>query len=79
MAAGPMNALRMYKDVPRLFDAWGHRQQLPECGFETPVVESIAVDCAQGLAASLTWTGRVGVSTIRQTISVQVGSPVVHL
>lgn len=77
MAAGPMNALRMYKDVPRLFDAWDIDSNYRECGFETPVVESMAVDCAQGLAASLTWTGRVGVSTIRQTISVQVGSPVV--
>lgn len=77
MAAGPMNALRMYKDVPRLFDAWDIDSNYRECGFETPVVESMAVDCAQGLTASLTWTGRVGASAIRQTISVQVGSPVV--
>lgn len=42
MAAGPMNALRMYKDVPRLFDAWDIDSNYRECGFETPVVESMA-------------------------------------
>ena len=78
MACGqPMNALRLYKDVPRLFDAWDIDSNYRDSGFETPRVEQIAVDCGQGLTASVTWRGTVGRSAIRQTISVQVGSPVV--
>ena len=78
MAAGaPMNALCMYKDVPRLFDAWdidsNYREQ--ECFFSE--AGSMEVTCARGLTASVTWEGTIGRSTLRQTISVSVGSPVV--
>lgn len=77
MAAQPMNQLRMYKDTPRLFDAWDIDSNYREQESFTPVVDSLTVACAEGLTASVTWHGTIGSSTLQQTISVQVGSPVV--
>ncbi|MDO5379077.1 MAG: glycoside hydrolase family 38 C-terminal domain-containing protein [Clostridia bacterium] len=73
----PMNALTLYKDVPRLFDAWdidsNYREQACSCAHASVM----KVDCAAGLTASLVWEGTIGRSSIRQTVSVTVGSPVV--
>ena len=77
MAAAPMNALRMYKDVPRVFDAWDIDSNYREQDSFTPEVDSLTVSCVGGLTASVTWRGTIGKSTMVQTISVEAGSPVV--
>ena len=69
LAAAPMNELHLYKDVPRLFDAWdidsNYAQQ------EIPLTEpaEISLACAQGLSAALRVRRQVGHSTVDQTIS----------
>lgn len=78
MTAGrPMNALTMYKDVPRIFDAWDIDSNYREQESFTPIVKALTVSCAEGLTASVSWEGTIGHSAIVQTISVTVGSPVV--
>lgn len=74
----PMNLLRMYKDIPRKFDAWdidsNYRQQ------ESFEAEASTFEIVQkkGLTASLRWTGSIGHSAITQTISLSASSPVVE-
>lgn len=74
----PMNLLRMYKDVPRKFDAWdidgNYREQ------ESFVCQGRSFEVLQdkGLCASVRWTGLIGCSPISQTITLRAGSPVVE-
>ena len=72
-----MNVLCMYKDVPRLFDAWDIDSNYREQEKFTPVVDSLTINCAEGLQASVTWQGTIGHSVIEQTITIELGSPVV--
>ncbi|MCI6041354.1 MAG: glycosyl hydrolase-related protein [Clostridiales bacterium] len=74
----PMNVLRMYKDVPRLFDAWDIDSNYREQAYEVSVSESFGVICAEGLSASVRWTGHIGNSTLSQTITLRAGSPVLE-
>ncbi len=73
----PMNALRLYKDIPRSYDAWDIDRNYLDQPPVAPIAEEIFISKAEGMTASVTWLGRIGHSSIRQTISVQVGSPVV--
>lgn len=73
----PMNVLTMYKDVPRIFDAWDIDSNYREQERFSSSASVMTVTRARGLAASVTWEGIIGRSSIRQTVSVAVGSPVV--
>lgn len=73
-AAGPMNVLQFYKDVPRLFDAWDIdsnyiQQELP--GAQEVQAEIL---CAEGVHAVLKVSGRIGESTYEQKIRLTAGS-----
>ena len=77
-AAGPMNApAGLYKDVPRLFDAWDIDSNYRECGFVTPAVRVHGrPDCRRraSRAVPCTWTRtHAAAPPSAQTISVQVG------
>lgn len=74
----PMNVLRMYRDVPRLFDAWDIDSNYREQESEVSVSESFEVVRAEGLSAGVRWTGRIGHSTLSQTITLRAGSPVLE-
>ncbi len=74
----PMNLLRMYKDVPRKYDAWDIDSNYREQESCTVEVQSMKLICAAGLCVSVRWQGRIGRSAIRQTISLRVGSPVLE-
>lgn len=66
-AAGPLNRLHLYKDIPRLYDAWdidsNYREQEVEalCDVRTEIAE-------QGLEAVLKVTGRISNSSYTQMI-----------
>lgn len=66
-AASPMNRFHLYKDVPRLFDAWdidsNYREQEVEAAFD---VETEIV--SEGLEAVLKVTGRISSSSFVQYI-----------
>lgn len=77
MTAGrPMNVLRMYKDVPRLFDAWDIDSNYREQASWTSAADSFEIVEAAGFAAAVRWTGRIGNSSVAQTITLRAGSPV---
>lgn len=72
MAAGPMNRLRLFKDIPRHFDAWdidaGYRDM------ELDGVRDIQMEIkAEGLEAVLKVCGKIGNSSFTQTISLAAG------
>lgn len=78
MTAGqPMNVLTMYKDVPRLFDAWDIDSNYREQETFSCEVFGLSLVREGGLSAEVAWEGRIGASTIRQTIRLDAGSPVV--
>ena len=68
-AAAPMNRFRMFKDVPRLFDAWDIDSNYVDQ--EIPALEeaSVRVEKKEGLEAVLVLTGKIGKSTLTQRIS----------
>lgn len=72
----PMNVLRMYRDVPRLYDAWDIDSNYREQESETAQTVTFGIASAAGMSASVVWTGTIGHSTIRQTITLRAGSPV---
>lgn len=74
----PMNVLRMYKDVPRIFDAWDIDSNYREQTQYTAQADTFAVSVGAGFSASVTWTGRIGRSAIAQVITLRAGSPVVE-
>lgn len=72
-AAAPMNHFRLFKDVPRMFDAWDIDENYREQ--ELPGAEHIAVKIVrQGLEGVLSVEGTIGHSTYRQEISLKAGS-----
>ncbi|MBQ7841655.1 MAG: alpha-mannosidase [Lachnospiraceae bacterium] len=66
-AAEPLNRLHLYKDIPRLYDAWdidsNYREQEVEAAYDVQV-EIIS----QGLEAVLKLTGKISNSTYTQLI-----------
>ncbi len=79
MTAGrPMNCLRLYKDIPRKFDAWDIDSNYREQDCTTVQVKEFTVLQAAGLSASVCWQGTIGRSAIRQTITLHADSPVVE-
>lgn len=73
-AAGPMNRLRMYKDVARLFDAWDIDSNYVDQEMEGARDVSMEVICPDGLRASLKVCGTIGNSAYEQMISLTAGS-----
>lgn len=66
-AAQPLNHLRMYKDVPRLFDAWDIDS--PYVCQEVEALRAARVEiCGEGLAGVLKVTGQIGESDFTQYI-----------
>ena len=68
MAAGPMNRLRLFKDIPRHFDAW----DIDACyrDMELDGVRDVRMERkAEGLEAVLEVCGKIGKSSFTQTIS----------
>ena len=72
MAAGPMNRLRLFKDIPRYFDAW----DIDACyrDMELDGVRDVRMERkAEGLEAVLKVCGKIGNSSFTQTISLAAG------
>lgn len=69
-AAEPMNTFHMYKDVPRLFDAWDIDSHYIEQEMEGAFDISVKVLC-EGIEAVLKVTGRINDSTYVQYIRLQ--------
>lgn len=70
MAAGPMNRLRMFKDIPRHFDAWDIDSNYREMEIEG--VRDVRMEIlAEGMEAVLKVEGRIGNSTYRQIICLE--------
>lgn len=79
MTAGrPMNRLRMYKDVPRKFDAWDIDSNYREQDCAAVQADGYTILQAEGLSASVRWQGTIGHSTLCQTITLRADSPVVE-
>ena len=74
----PMNVLRLYKDVPRKFDAWDIDGNYRDLGFTGIAAESFGIVQSGGLCAAVRWTGRIGGSSVCQTVTLRAGSPVVE-
>lgn len=66
-AAQPMNRFRFYKDVPRLFDAWDIDSNYIHQEVEALTDARVEI-LSQGLEGILKLTGRVGNSSVEQTI-----------
>lgn len=73
-AKTPMNRFRMFKDVPRKFDAWdidsNYVFQETEGAFDVQV----KIGASHGAMAVLEVQGRIGSSSYRQTISLEAGA-----
>ena len=77
MAAGrPMNVLRMYKDVPRIFDAWDIDSNYREQEACTARADTLELLKEEGFSVSVRWTGSIGRSAVTQVITLRTGSPV---
>ena len=71
-AAGPMNQLRLYKDVPRLYDAWDIDSNYPLQ--EVPALREVEIQILrQGLEAVLEIKGKISHSTLTQHLILAAG------
>lgn len=66
-AASPMNRFRMYKDVPRMFDAWDIDSNYVDQEVEAAADITTEI-LAEGLEAVLRVKGRIGSSFFTQDI-----------
>ena len=74
LAAEPMNAFRLYKDVPRAFDAWDIDSTYELCPVELPEKAAIEVVATGPLAAVLRITRKLNDSTVTQDVWLRRGS-----
>lgn len=72
----PMNVLRLYKDVPRKFDAWDIDGNYRDLGFTEAAADTFEILESGGFSAAVRWTGHIGSSSVSQTITLRAGSPV---
>jgi alpha-mannosidase len=77
-AAEPMNRLHLYKDVPRLFDAWDIDSNYIYQEIEGARNVKVSLVEAGGLRGSVLVEGEIGNSTYRQIITVDAGAKEVH-
>lgn len=73
-AAGPMNCLLMYKDVPRLFDAWDIDSNYVLQPVELPEPVTLTVTESCGLRAVIRLSRKIGASSFEQDIVLTAGS-----
>ncbi len=73
-AAAPMNAFRLYKDVPRWFDAWDVDSTYELAPVELPEKAAIEVVATGPLAAVLRITRKISLSTVTQDVWLRRGS-----
>lgn len=73
-AAAPMNQFLLYKDVPRLFDAWDIDSPYEEQLVEVNPKAEIRVVSESPLQVSVEVKKTIGVSALRQTISLSADS-----
>ena len=78
LAAAPMNALHLYKDVPRLFDAWDIDSNYIEQEIPLEVDAELSVECAEGLTAAVRIRRSIGSSTFEQVIRLNAHENTVH-
>lgn len=74
LAAGPMNRFLVFKDVPRLFDAWDIDSHYIDQPVDIGQTASLELVCAKGLTASLRLTRQMGDSRLSQIISLNAES-----
>ncbi len=74
LAAAPMNAFRLYKDVPRAFDAWDIDSTYELAPVELPGKAAIEVVASGPLAAVLRITRRLNASIVLQHVWLRRGS-----
>jgi len=74
LAAAPMNAFRLYKDVPRSFDAWDIDSSYELCPVPLPEKADIEVVATGPLAAVVRITRRLSNSTLTQEVWLRRGS-----
>ncbi|HUT36852.1 MAG TPA: glycoside hydrolase family 38 C-terminal domain-containing protein [Planctomycetota bacterium] len=74
LAAAPMNAFRLYKDVPRWFDAWDIDSTYELCPVELPEKAAIEVVATGPLAAVVRITRKINDSTVTQDVWLRRGS-----
>ena len=68
LATAPMNTLHLYKDVPRLFDAWDIDSNYVEQEIPLEDNAELSLECAEGLTAAVRMRRVVGNSTVEQVI-----------
>lgn len=73
-AAGPMNQLRLFRDIPRYFDAWDIDSIYKEEELSGAFDQHACIKEQGGLRASLLVEGRIGNSSYQQEISLESGS-----
>ncbi len=74
VAAAPMNAFRMYKDVPRSYDAWDLDSPYEQQPVDLPAPARIEVAASGPLVAGLRLRRRLGRSELTQEILLRRGS-----
>jgi len=74
LAAGPLGQLRLWKDLPRAFDAWDIDSNYK--AFPVPLDGKASIKLLDGgpLAGRLEVTRRVGGSQLRQVVSLEAGA-----
>jgi len=78
LAAGPLNSLRLYKDVPRWFDAWDIDTPYKQQPVELPEPATVEALGTGPLAAVLKVTRKIHDSTLEQEIRLRRGSRTVE-
>mgnify|MGYP000445216141 CR=1 FL=1 len=78
LAAAPMNAFRLYKDVPRWFDAWDIDSTYELCPVEVPGAAAIEVVATGPLAAVVRITRKLSASAVTQEVWLRRGSRTVE-
>ncbi len=68
-AAEPMNHLQMYKDVPRMFDAWDTDSNYIRQEMDGPGNVVVKVLCDKGMKGEIKVSGTIGNSSYEQIIS----------
>ena len=74
LAAAPLNALRMFKDVPRAFDAWDIDSTYELCPVALPEKAAIEVVATGPIAAVVRITRKLNNSSLTQEVWLRRGS-----
>lgn len=72
-AKGPMNHFRLFKDVPRKFDAWDIDSNYAEQEISGAFDVAMEIACEGGAKAALKVTGKIGNSSFSQEITLAAG------